>query len=454
MNQITLHPKAEVLWEKHQYTGLEGGRGSGKSHDIGTHLVDQSVRGKELILCCREIQDSIADSSKALIENKIFDMGYAGMFRITDKEILCVPTGTRFIFKGLGHKVSKIQSLEGVTITWMEEAHAVTDHSIVVLFPTVLRKPGSRIIASWNGQTEKDPIKVRLTALMKGGEDCVIVHKNYYENPNLPDELLRQALFAKENNPDEYDWIWLGRPKPDNASLKIILRAWLMKCVQAYSLWYDDVDSAVIHAGLDVAESPQGDDNCLTVRRGPALTSCDSWRPDPEKGPTPRAHRLMMEYGPTKVFYDAGGVGSSLKRDFKTFQERGEKGNYTTTPFLFGGSVQGKDKPYIRSGKETITNGNYFARLNAQAWWNIRQRAINTINRLNGDNIDLNKCLLINPNIPDLDKLIDQLSSATYDENSSGKITVNKYGDGDDSPDKADSVIMAYSHDLRRGLRA
>ena len=205
-----LHPKVKPLWDEHEYTGLFGGRGSAKSHDVATYLVDQMTRGKFLILCCREIQDSIADSSKALLENKIGSMGYSDFFHITDKEILCVPTGSRVIFKGLGHKVSKLQSLEAVDITWIEEAHAVTDASLVVLFPTVLRKPGSRIIATWNPQTEKDPIDVRFKRLRKGGEDCVIIEKNYFDNPNLPDVLKRQALFAKNNNPDEYEWVWLG----------------------------------------------------------------------------------------------------------------------------------------------------------------------------------------------------------------------------------------------------
>ena len=449
-----LHPKVKALWDQHEYLGLVGGRGSAKSHDVATYIVDQMTRSRILILCCREIQDSIADSSKALLENKIESMGYAAFFYITDKEILCVPTGSRVIFKGLGHKVSKLQSLEAVDLTWIEEAHAVTDASLIVLFPTVLRRPGSRIIATWNPQTEKDPIDVRFKQLRKGGEDCVIIQKNYFENPNLPGVLLRQATFAKENNPDEFEWVWLGKAKPDDASLKIIPRAWLVKCVEAFKLWGDEVGDAVRHGGLDVAESPVGDSNCLVTRRGPILHSCDSWRPEPKVGPAPRSHRLAIEYGITRKYWDAGGVGATLHRDIARLMVIGERKPYSFKPFLFGGAVNGKENIYIKAGSSSITNGNYFARQNAQAWWNIRQRAMNTINRLDGKKIDLGRCLLINDTIPDLDILLDQLSAATYAENESSKITVNKYGDEDKSPDKADATVQAFASDIRKGLRA
>jgi len=451
---ITLHPKAQVLWEGYQYTGLEGGRGSAKSHDVATYLVGEMVARKIRILCAREVQDSIEDSSKALLEAKIESMGYSGMFKITDKYISCPLTGSKTLFKGLGHKISKIQSIENIDITWLEEAHAISDEGLVVLFPSVLRKKGSRIIATWNPQLSTDPISVRLKLLQKEGASCKIVHKTYKDNPYLTDELREQAEFSKKHNPEEYQWIWLGRIKPDDASLKVIIRPWLEKCVAAYSIWYDEADSPIIHAGLDVAESTTGDDNSLAVRRGPALTSCDTWRPEPEKGPAPKAHRLAMEYGVVKLFYDAGGIGSPLKRDFKKLLDEFKHKPYITSPFLFGGAVSGKDRDFIKSGKNSITNGNYFSRLNAQAWWNIRQRAINTVNKMAGEDIPLDKCLLINPNIPDIEGLLDQLSLCTYEENNAGKIVIDKYGGGDESPDKADSVVMAYVRDLRKGLRA
>ena len=110
--------------------------------------------------------------------------------------------------------------------------------------------------------------------------------------------------------------------------------------------------------------------------------------------------------------------------------------------------------PFIRNGKASIKNSDYFSRVNAQAWWNIRQRAANTIKRMDGADIPIADCLLINPEIKELDELIDQLSGATFEENNAGKITVNKRGEGDTSPDKADAVIMAFLHDIRRGLKA
>jgi hypothetical protein len=154
------------------------------------------------------------------------------------------------------------------------------------------------------------------------------------------------------------------------------------------------------------------------------------------------------------MYWDAGGVGATLKRDFTRLMPDGEKKPYFVKPFLFGGATNGKENIYIKAGTSSITNGNYFARQNAQAWWNLRQRAMNTINRLDGKEIDLSRCLLINENIPELELLIDQLSNATYTENDSSKITVDKYGDEDKSPDKADAAVQAFASDIRKGLRA
>ena len=97
----------EDLWDTTCFSGKGwrtygawGGRGSGKSHTIAGYLVLRAIHGYELILCAREFQRSIADSVKALIENKIHDYGLASYFYITNTEIVCRLTGAKFIFSG------------------------------------------------------------------------------------------------------------------------------------------------------------------------------------------------------------------------------------------------------------------------------------------------------------------------------------------------------------------
>ena len=448
---INLHPKMQCLFEWHRYIGIKGGRGSAKSHSIATAIVDMAVRQKEIIFCTRRFQNSIEDSAKALIVSKIEEMGYRPFFDVQKMKIICKTNGTEIRFNGLQNPDS-LQSMEGVTVTWIEEAHAVSRAALKSVLPTVMRHPRSRLIASWNPHKD-DPIHTILKGYKDRGRDVVLEHTTYLDNPYLPDILREQAEDARELTPEEYRHIWLGEELADDAVMRVVPRSWLDKCIEAHTLWKDEIEFSSVHGGLDPAESPEGDKVGFAIRRGPELHQAIKWTPMPKVGPAPRAHRLMLEYGGSKLFYDAGGVGSPLKRDFVALRTSGETAAFTTSPFLFGGEVQGKDRPYIKSGKDTIKNGAFFSRVNAQAWWNIRQRAENTVKRLNGADIPLASCLLINPDIQDIDELIDQLSGATYDDGT-GKIKIDKRGDGDESPDMADAVIMAFLHDIRRGLKA
>lgn len=70
---------------------LYGGRGGAKSWTISHKLVERARRGKIRILCTREFQNSIRDSSKKLIEDCIERLGMGpsgdGFFTITEREI-------------------------------------------------------------------------------------------------------------------------------------------------------------------------------------------------------------------------------------------------------------------------------------------------------------------------------------------------------------------------------
>ena len=62
---------AEMLFAKSRYKVAHGGRGSSKSWSAVRALLIYSFRTNERILCGREIQRSIKDSSKKLVEDTI-----------------------------------------------------------------------------------------------------------------------------------------------------------------------------------------------------------------------------------------------------------------------------------------------------------------------------------------------------------------------------------------------
>ena len=127
---------------------IYGGRNSLKSHTVARALLIIARQKKTRVLCCREFQNSIADSSHQLLSDLIKKYGLTD-FVITEKSIINKLNGSDFLFKGLHHNEQSVKSTEGVDIAWVEEAQTVSTSSIEILTPTVL-KPGSKLIYTYN----------------------------------------------------------------------------------------------------------------------------------------------------------------------------------------------------------------------------------------------------------------------------------------------------------------
>ena len=95
-----------------RYRVAYGGRSSGKSWAAERGLLLRAMRSKIRILCCREYQNSIAESVKHTLEENIELLGLTQYFRSTKESIYCVYTGSQFIFRGLHNNVSEIKSLD------------------------------------------------------------------------------------------------------------------------------------------------------------------------------------------------------------------------------------------------------------------------------------------------------------------------------------------------------
>lgn len=139
-----------------------GGRSGFKSHQFATAVILRMHTGKEFVVCAREVHKSMSDSVHKLLVNKIDGMGLRDYFDITDNELRSKITGSTAIFKGLGlHIKENLKSVEGATITWIEEADDVTKYSWSILIPTVVRTQTSEIWISFNTGLETDATYVR-----------------------------------------------------------------------------------------------------------------------------------------------------------------------------------------------------------------------------------------------------------------------------------------------------
>lgn len=192
-----------------RYKGAHGGRGSGKSHFFGEMLIERSIMEKTDAVCVREVQKSLDQSVKKLLEGKIESLNAGLYFEVQDKKILSKKGGL-IIFQGMqNHTADSIKSLEGYDIAWVEEAQSLSQRSLDLLRPTI-RKPGSELWFSWNPSQATDPVDV----LLRGEEPppgAVVVEANYSDNPWLPDVLKAEMEYDRRRDLDKYAHIWLGK---------------------------------------------------------------------------------------------------------------------------------------------------------------------------------------------------------------------------------------------------
>ena len=207
--QIQTPRKFLPLLKPARYKGAWGGRGSGKSHFFAEMLVEKALLQPGLrAVCLREVQKSLKNSVKLLVEDKIRGLGVASQFEVLEAEVR-TPGGGVIIFQGMqNHTADSIKSLEGFDVAWVEEAQSLSQRSLDLLRPTI-RKPGSEIWFSWNPAKPSDPVDV----LLRGEnppKDAVVLQVNWQDNPWLPDELRNDLEDDRRRDPDKYLHVWEG----------------------------------------------------------------------------------------------------------------------------------------------------------------------------------------------------------------------------------------------------
>ena len=212
MQTITLPKAFKDLREPSRYKAFYGGRGSAKSHSFATALLMRGGESPLRILCAREVQLSIKDSVKQLLDDKINQYGMAGFYESLQSEIRG-KNGTVFIFAGLGKMTTdQIKSMEGIDIAWVEEAQTISDKSLEILIPTI-RKQKSELWFSWNPRHQSDPIDKRFRGEVTP-VNSIIKKVNFPDNPFFPKELDEEREFDQKNNPERYGHIWMGDYEP------------------------------------------------------------------------------------------------------------------------------------------------------------------------------------------------------------------------------------------------
>jgi phage terminase large subunit len=210
MAEVELPKWARRLRQPAPLKGIHGGRGSAKSHSIAQTLVLMATERPLRILCAREIQKSIKESVKALLDAKIEAAGLTGFYQSLETEIRGA-NGSLFTFAGLRSNIASVKSMEGIDICWVEEAQSISQNSLDVLIPTV-RGDNSEIWFSWNPDLETDPVD-KLLRSDETPPGALVIEVNFDQNPWFPANLIAKMEWDRKRDPEKYQHVWRGAYK-------------------------------------------------------------------------------------------------------------------------------------------------------------------------------------------------------------------------------------------------
>lgn len=401
-------PKLEAFRQPARYKLAYGGRGSGKSRGIGSLLCQLAQREPKKILCTREVQLSLEESVYAVIVETLAALKYSG-WTVT-KEAISHVNGSRFIFRGLKdlRAANAVKSMEGIDICWIEEAQSVSEESLKVLIPTI-RKEGSEIWASWNPETDNDPIMAYTQK-----SDAIVVRVNWNDNPWFPEVLRKEKDDDFKNRPDEAVHIWDGQPRAQGDNC-IFSRVAIKAAMERES-----IDEGAIEVGVDVARF--GSDSTQMYKR---------------KGLKTIDHREMKKADTVRVVKELYNFIQG-KREIRCKIDEGynpgvvdlaRNEGMSVASVAFGGSPCDKDK---------------YPNTVSEMWFTFPI----------GD-----------AQIPNDPELLEELSDRRYKYDSKGRRCVEAKEDykkrhNGKSPDKADALLLAYyeagtvSDEIRDGMAA
>jgi phage terminase large subunit len=219
------HSKAwDLLGSKSRYFVVTGGRGSGKSFEVGRFITLLSFEQGHKILFTRQTMTSAHLSIIPEFKEKIELLKLEDLFSISKSEIKNKNSNSEIFFKGLktssGDQTANLKSLQGVTTWVLDESEELTDETTFDKINLSIRSNDkqNRIILILNPATkehwiyrkffEQEGIKEGFNGT-KG--NTTYIHTTYEDNiKNLGVSFLQEVEKIKLHNPDKYNHVILG----------------------------------------------------------------------------------------------------------------------------------------------------------------------------------------------------------------------------------------------------
>lgn len=291
----------ELFNDNWREAAIYGGRYSLKSHTVARYLLIKAREKKTRVACFREFQNSISESSHQLLSDliKLYELND---FEVTDKAIVNKLNGSDFLFKGLWNNEQSIKSIEGIDIAWVEEAQTVSKASLEVLTPTI-RKPGSRIIYTYNRLLDNDPVHERL--VIEGRPNTLIINVNYDIAERygwLPEVVKNEIEDDRIKRPVLYRQKWLGEPfiSPND----LIKEEALVKCLSPQVNSQEGRVIIGVDTGHNIYYTMMNKEGIFYHGYCPSVEEMGQ---DPNYDPYDEIMRRMREYPRSILIADQGG---------------------------------------------------------------------------------------------------------------------------------------------------
>lgn len=199
--------KEKLVTSDKRHRIIAGGRGKGASWSIARVLLLEGLSERKFIVCIREVQKTIQDSVKKILEDTIRSQGLEFFYTIKKYEIVGL-NGTRFVFYGLrDFNADNIKSLEGADIAWVAEAQSISRRSINIFRPTI-RKDGAVIWWDFNPRYETDPIYVDY--ILNDDPNAEVLWLNWKDNSWFTQSMILERESDYRRNEEEAKHIWEG----------------------------------------------------------------------------------------------------------------------------------------------------------------------------------------------------------------------------------------------------
>jgi len=222
---LNLNSKYIPLYENDtRYFVVTGGRGSGKSFEVGAFVSALSFESNHKILFTRQTMTSAHLSIIPEFQEKIDLLEASHIFDVNKSEIKNILSKSEIIFKGIktssGDQTANLKSLQGVTTWILDEAEELVDEDIFDKINLSIRQKGikNRIILILNPATKEHWIYKRFfesEGIKEGFNgtkgNVTYIHTTYLDNiDNLDVSFLDEVERVKTSNPKKYNHVILG----------------------------------------------------------------------------------------------------------------------------------------------------------------------------------------------------------------------------------------------------